>query len=275
MDVARYLERIGFRGPVRPDLDCLKGVHRGHLTAIAYENVDVQLGRRVDQDIERIFEKMVVNARGGWCYEMNGLLGWALGEIGFDVMRMTGGVGRTQRGDDALGNHLVLCVHLDQPYLADVGIGTGIPEATPLLPGSFAQDGREFALEPLGDGLWRFRNSEGAIPADFDFRFDSADEALLAATCEWLQSDPESMFRQNLMCFRLRADGTWMLLGRVLVEPTGHKRLLASVDELIETLAETFGVIDPELGDVWPQVCARHEELFGDTPADAITLDRP
>jgi len=33
---------------------------------------------------------------------MNGLLEWALMEVGFDVMRMTGGVRRVERGDSAL-----------------------------------------------------------------------------------------------------------------------------------------------------------------------------
>jgi arylamine N-acetyltransferase len=43
---------------------------------------------------------------------MNGLLGWALEEIGFEVMYMSGGVARSTRGDSALGNHLVLLARL-------------------------------------------------------------------------------------------------------------------------------------------------------------------
>ena len=34
---------------------------------------------------------------------MNGLLGWALDEIGFKVTRMAGGVMRVTRGDAAIG----------------------------------------------------------------------------------------------------------------------------------------------------------------------------
>jgi arylamine N-acetyltransferase len=51
------------------------------------ENLDIQLERPVDQDIERIFDKIVRNGRGGWCFELNGPLQWALEEIGFDVTR--------------------------------------------------------------------------------------------------------------------------------------------------------------------------------------------
>ena len=46
---------------------------------------------------------------------MNGLLGWALREIGFDVVRVMGGVHRRERGDGALGNHVVLLVGWRKP----------------------------------------------------------------------------------------------------------------------------------------------------------------
>jgi len=45
MRLAAFLRRIGFEGEARPDLATLKAVHRAHLLAIPYENLDVQLGR--------------------------------------------------------------------------------------------------------------------------------------------------------------------------------------------------------------------------------------
>lgn len=179
MKLEDYLTRIDYRGPVRANLDCLNAIHRLHLLNIPYENVEVQLEHVLDMDLSRIFEKMVDRRRGGWCYEMNGLLGWALGEIGFDVVRMVGAVTRKERGDETLGNHLVLKVDLDEPYLVDVGLGNGLVEPIPIRPGRFTQGHRKFRLERLSDGLWRFHNSAGAMPTDFDFLFAPADEALL------------------------------------------------------------------------------------------------
>lgn len=266
MKLADYLERIDYRGPVRPDLECLNAIHRHHLLNISYENVDVQLRRKLDMDRSRMFEKIVHRRRGGWCYEMNGLLGWALGEIGFDVVRMTGAVTRKTRGDETLGNHLVLNVNLDEPYLVDVGLGNGLVEPIPLRSGRFIQGHREYRLELLEDGFWRFHNFAGAMPTDFDFLFAPADEALLQKTCDELQADPESMFRQNLICERLRPDGTYMLLGRALfffsqAEP--KRTVLNSAEELRETLRTVFGLEDPDMRDLWPEVAARHEALFG------------
>ena len=124
MDLESYLQRIQYSGPVRADLECLRAVHRHHVQSIPYEDLDVQLGRPLDLDPERIRRKLIVERRGGWCYEMNGLLGWALEEIGFSVTRMTGGVMRSEEGDAAFGNHLVLRIDLDgESWIADAGLG--------------------------------------------------------------------------------------------------------------------------------------------------------
>jgi N-hydroxyarylamine O-acetyltransferase len=276
MELADYLERIGYAGPVVPDQACLDAIHRHHLLSISYENLDVQLGRPVDLDIERIFDKIVRRRRGGWCYEMNGLLGWALAEIGFDVMRMTGGVARKARGDEMLGNHLVLGVALDGPQIADVGLGNGLLEPTRLREGIVRQGARTFRLESLGGGLWRFHNSEGVMPPDFDFAYAPADETRLASMCERLQTDPESKFLQNLICMRRRADGTDFMLGRVLIEyaPDGSKarRLVESAEAFEKILCERFELEDPELPALWPAVVERHRALFGEAPVDAIPL---
>ena len=269
MKLGEYLERIGYHGPTTPDLACLRGIHRRHVLSISYENLDVQMRRPVDLDMERIFEKMVIRRRGGWCYEMNGLLGWALGEIGFDVMRMSGAVMRSSQGHKTIGNHLVLAVQLEKPYIADAGLGDALIEPIPLGEGDIAQADRVFNLELQGDGFWRFRNHPGAIPSDFDFAYEPADEHLLARVCDELQADPDSMFRQNLICMRRdEGMGTHILLGRIFAHPDRSRVVLEDAEAFRRTLAQVFELEDPELGDLWPQVVARHEEIFGDRPIE-------
>ncbi len=120
-----YLRRIGYGGPLSVSSQTLHDLHRAHLLAIPFENIDVQRGRTPSLALDDIFEKLVVNRRGGWCFEMNGLFAWALRELGFRVDLLGAAVGRDKRGDAKLMNHLTLLVHLDEPYLADVGFGNG------------------------------------------------------------------------------------------------------------------------------------------------------
>jgi N-hydroxyarylamine O-acetyltransferase len=208
---------------------------------------------------------------------MNGLLGWALGEIGFDVMRMAGGVGRLAHGDETLGNHLVLSVELDRTYIADVGLGNGLVEPVPLEPGRIRQGHRDYALEVLDDGLWRFVNSAGMLPPDFDFRFAPADEALLARTCASLQSDDESLFRQNLICQRLGPEGVQFLIGRVLISYSkdgSTHRTLESREALGDVLTTVFELAPPNLDELWSRVLARHEALFAGTAEGGVAAKR-
>src|SRR5262245_51810376 len=158
MNLSDYLARIGYQGTPRADLATLAQLQRLHLAAIPYENLDVQLGRRVGFDMATIFHKLVRSRRGGWCYEMNGLFAWALAEIGFRFTRLGAAALRAQLGDDMIGNHLALCVDLGRPYLADVGFGDALIEPVPIVAGPIRQDFLDFRLEALDASWWRLHN---------------------------------------------------------------------------------------------------------------------
>ncbi|MEJ1934419.1 arylamine N-acetyltransferase, partial [Nostoc sp. NIES-2111] len=68
MNLAAYLNRIGYRGAVAADVGTLVAVHRAQALSIPYEGFDIQLGHWLDLDQHRIFGKLVVRRRGGWCY---------------------------------------------------------------------------------------------------------------------------------------------------------------------------------------------------------------
>ncbi len=266
MDVGKYLDRIGINRPVERTLAGLTALHRAHLRAISYENLDVQLGRRVTIERPAIYDKIVTGGRGGWCYEMNGLFGWALAELGFKVTRATGAVMRIAGGDHMAGNHLVLRVELPEGlYLADVGFGDGPIDPIRIAPGPFVSNGFQFALAKADAGWWRLTNHPNGGAPSFDFNLAPADESLLAAKCEWLQSAPDSVFVQNLVCQRFLPDGVAVLRGRVLrhIAPEGiaSERILANEADLLATLSETFGLNVPEAATLWPKICARHDEV--------------
>jgi N-hydroxyarylamine O-acetyltransferase len=271
LDLSSYLHRIRFDGSVRPDLATLRAIHRAHQYAIPFENLDVQLRRPVALDVEVNYDKIVRRRRGGWCYEMNGVMGWALKEIGFEVMRMSAGVMRVRAGDAQMGNHLCLLVRLDQPYLVDVGFGGSLAEPLPLRASGREDRPYRLGLSELGDGYWRFAESaHGDRDAFcFDFRVAPADEALLARQCQFLQSDPASPFTQNLVVQRRTADTHVSLRGRVLaaIHATHvDKKLLNSADELVATLRDSFELDTPDAANLWPSICARHEVLFAGAP---------
>ncbi|HEY6641778.1 arylamine N-acetyltransferase family protein [Povalibacter sp.] len=266
MNIDHYLHRIGFREACLPDLATLRALHRAHSEAVPFENLDVQLRRPVSLDLPAIYDKLVLQRRGGWCYEQNGLFGWALTQLGFDVVRLSAGVMREAMGDIQLGGHLCLLVRLEQPWLADVGFGGSLAGPLLLHAGSRLDAPYRIDLVEIEHGYWRFLEQAHGEPFSFDFRAVPADEALLASKCDWQQTNPASPFVQNLVVQRRRGDTHMGLRGRVLTRMnagSGDKTVLSSAEELVECLRVKFDLDVPEAASLWPAICVRHETLFG------------
>jgi N-hydroxyarylamine O-acetyltransferase len=272
-DIDRYLAHIGLDRRPAATLEGLTVLHRAHLRGVTYENLGVQLGRQIDITIGPIFDKIVNRRRGGWCYEMNGLFGWASKKLGFDVQRATGAVMREAGGDAQTANHLVLRVALPEGiYLADVGFGDGPIAPIRVTEGPFTAGGFEFGLDRVDARWWRVRNHKFSGAKSFDFNLDPADEGAFAAKCIQLQTAPDSLFVQNLICFRHREGAVDALVGRAhrVMTPAGiETRILDDAEDLVSTLHNVFKLDVPEAGSLWPKICARHDVVMAQAAAAA------
>lgn len=262
-----YLARIGIARPARLDAAGLAAVHRAHALGFTWEAIDCFMGWPVSLDPQASFAKMVAGRRGGWCYELNGLLGAALAGLGFKVTRLCGGVRREDAGDDMVGNHLTLRVDLPEgPWLAETGLGDALVEPIPLRPGALTQRGYAFAIEHADGAWWRFRNHPWAGGPSFDFRPDYVDEARLGELHDWLRSAEHSPFRSNLVVQRHFPDRIESVLNRTrrTVTPNGvRERPLASADELAELFEAVFAIEVPAVAAVWDKAGEARGPAFG------------
>lgn len=261
-----YLERIGHARPVQADVETLHSLVAAHIGAIPFENIDVQLQRPLSRDRNAIFDKLVTRRRGGWCYEQNGLLAWALDEIGFDVTQFAGGVMRQSAGDFALGNHLGLIVQLDEDWLVDAGFGGSLSSPVRLEEGQHRQAPYMLSLKKIDDDYWRFEEDSGGGPFSFDFKALAADQELLDSKLQWLRSDPHSPFVQNLVVQQRQGDIHMTLRGRVVTTLSSRgkqQEMIDSPGQLVECVRDVFDLDVPEIATCWPEICARHEAVFG------------
>ncbi len=268
MQLQPYLDRIRYQGGLRPDHASLVALQQAHICAVPFENLDVQLGRPVTLSAEDAYDKIVVNNRGGWCYEQNGLFGWALTEMGFDVTRVAAAVMRQDRGDVSLASHLCLLVSTSDStakYLVDVGFGGSMIKPIELAELEHQQAPFRLGLNKLTDGCWRFWEDVGDGKFSFDFAVEAADESALQDKCLSLQSAPSSSFVLNLVAQLRSRDQHKVLRGPVLRIASANgvsTHTLTSGDEVVETLAGQFGLDLPEVADLWPRIAARHEEIL-------------
>ncbi len=259
MELDAYLARIGYRGSLEPTLGTLRDLHRAHLLTIPYENLDIHLGRTLPLDEAEIFDKLVTQRRGGWCFEMNGLFAWALRELGFAVTLLGATVERVGSSVQKT-DHLVLLVALDEPYLCDVGFGDGVREPLPLRAGRYRQGFLEYELTCEGE-MWRFHNQPYGAARGFSFSLKPRTLDSFAGMCHTLQTSPESGFVRVTVCERFNEKGYGVLRGAVLLEVSAagtRERVLEDAKDFDAVLRERFGLELPEAPALWPRVWAGH-----------------
>src|SRR5437016_1727482 len=125
MDTQLYLQRIGYSGGLEPTAANLRALQLAHLQSVPFENLDIHLNHPIILDLNAIYEKVVTRRRGGFCYELNGLFGWLLEALGFQVKLLSASVTRGAGGFGPEYDHLTLLVHCpadtepETPWLAD------------------------------------------------------------------------------------------------------------------------------------------------------------
>ncbi len=269
MKLQPYLDRIEYGGAVEPNFITLAALLEAHVFSVPFENLDVQLGRPLSVRIEDAYEKIVANNRGGWCYEQNGLFGWALSEIGFDVTRIAASVMREQRGEASTASHLCLLARSPESktkYLVDVGFGGSMIKPIEFKEGQYDQPPFKLGLARLDDRYWRFWEDLGDGKFSFDFAEGPANESLIAKKSASLQSDPTSTFVLNLVAQRRSRGQHRILRGRVFTVAKAGSMESTTVDSpeaLVSILANEFRLDVPDVVRLWPRIVARHEDLFG------------
>lgn len=127
-DIDAYLQRIEYEGEKEPTADTLQSIHHSQLFTIPFENFDIQFGRSINLHPDALFKKLVLNKRGGYCFELNGIFLMALKSMGFDVRALLGRVHIT--GTPSGRGHQIELVTIEgRQWIADVGFGADTPRA--------------------------------------------------------------------------------------------------------------------------------------------------
>jgi N-hydroxyarylamine O-acetyltransferase len=177
---------------------------------------------------------------------------------------------RAERGDVSEANHLALLVRMpdsDDTWLADVGFGGSLLNPIRLQEAEYRHEPFKLGLRILEDGHWQFWEDAGDGEFRYDFRAQPASEDALSGRCAFLQSDPDSSFVLNLVAQVRTPEAHTTLRGRLLRrrDSAGETTTtLGSPDQLLQVLANTFGLDVPAIVECWPKILARHEQRFGD-----------
>lgn len=233
LDLAAYLKRVGYDGPLTPGEATLTALYRAHLAAIRFENLGIFLDGGIRVDLESVQEKIVCRGRGGYCYEQAQLFGAVLERLGFGVDRLLARVG-PDGGPARPRTHLTLRVRVPGDngiWLADVGFGSSPPGPLSLRRyrsgGPQELDGWIYEVAPddeHGEAVWKLREYQAGAWVTLhrwaDTRIHPADVAL---SNYYTSTHPDSWFTRQPLVVRRDPDAIVSVLGRTYtVTRTGH-----------------------------------------------------
>ena len=250
IDLDAYFARIDYHGPHEPTLASLNAIVCAHVRTIPFENLDVLLGRPIDLELDALVCKLVHARRGGYCFEHNSLLLHVLTALGFEAHPLSARV-RYQRPREftPARTHLFVRVELEESWLVDVGVGAMSPTAALRL--------AETGPQATPHETRRLLRENGLIyhQVQFDEGWHDVCEFTLEemppidrVVANWYTSThPASHFRNRLLVARaLPEGGRCGLLNRELSvrgrDGRAERRVLASPKELLDVLAEYFGL---------------------------------
>ncbi len=249
LDLNAYMTRIDYSGSREAALPVLAAVHRAHLAAIPFENLDVLRGRTPRLDLPSLEEKLVRSRRGGYCFEHNTLFAAVLGALGFQVTCLEARVRPPGATRVLPRTHMVLRVDLDRrELLADVGFGGDGPLEPVPMDGTtvdqsgelyrVVEEGRLRVLQRSHDRGWRDLYAftlEEALPVDFE------------VANHYTSTYPQSPFVTTLTAQVSPAGERRILRHRTLtVRRDGVETVREVADhELSALLAHQFGIEQP------------------------------
>jgi len=244
-----YLKRINFAGSIAPTLDTLEMVHRLHPAAIPFETLNPLMDLPVRLQLSDIEQKLLVERRGGYCFEHNLLLKAVLESMDFDVTPLAAAVlWNHQPGEDAPLNHMALLVDVGGvPYLADVGFGgqvmtaplrlrADVEQQTPLERYRLLGGHPQWRLECEILGEWRAVYEFTLTPPSFD-------------DCIAMNDTAVKGFRDTLICARVEGTKRHALHNaRLNTHENGvtTTRMLTNLLEIRDVLTNVFGIALPD-----------------------------
>lgn len=249
-DFSQYFDHIGHSDLPKPTLDCLVGLHRSQATTIPFENLDVLADIPISLEPAALLDKLVRRNRGGYCFELNGLLSAVLRSVGFEVNDHLARVLLSAEGPQAYPlTHQVLTVkHSDRTWLCDVGFGGGgLLEPMLLEPGSVVKQGvHEFRIQEFGEhGYLLQRRGDNGWSNSYCFTLQQYYKPDFLVANHFTATHADSLFRLFRFVNLPTMDGSLSIHGNQFIEQKELARTVVEIHsgrQLKQLLTSRFGI---------------------------------
>lgn len=254
MDIDKILSRINYDGPLDVNFEVLRGLQHAFLYSVPFENLDIHAKVKIVLDPARFYQKIVINRRGGFCYECNSLFYHLLKEIGFEV-HIISAMMTTRETPSARYSHMALIVSLEQDYLVDVGNGQSVVEPMQVpCEGISSAEGIDYRVGVYNDQEYAlyFRQANSDWSPRFVFSTEPRTLNQFGKMCEYHQSSTDSIFMKQRLCTLPIQNGRITLVGdefTLLENGSQMKVTIGSASEL-QTILHKYFKISMQISDL-------------------------
>lgn len=248
MNTNAYLERICFNKFPCINLDTLIQLHECHVTHVPFENLDIHNDKNIKLEESHLFQKIVKNVRGGFCYEVNYLFQLLLTNIGFDSYIISAQI----FDNDQLGpefDHMALIIKLNNAFwLADVGFGDLFVKPLNINKKSIQFDGRNyFKIKALGKDSFLLLMSDNETDFEKKYKFDINKKKITQfhEQCSFKQSSSQSYFVKNKVVTRVTPKGRKTIFNsKYINKQNGVKKelIIKNLKHELQILKENFNI---------------------------------
>jgi N-hydroxyarylamine O-acetyltransferase len=246
-NVLNYLAKVMVQQP-EISVAFLKELQRAHIGKFSFNNLAVLLNENLSLNSQVLFERIVTNERGGYCFEHNKLFFEILESLDFECEMVLARV-LLNRNIDVPRTHRITKVALpDSNYIVDVGFGPLCPREPLLLDSEEPQN--------QGDAVYRIIKPDPGHyllqreEVDGWFTLYSFDNGLYTeADClsghHYSSTYPDAIFVNNLVVSIKSYDDIRSLINGEFHRIRGGEtavRDISSKDNLGEILMQEFGI---------------------------------
>jgi len=249
MDYIQYLHRIQVNKTENPSSSFLSKLQEQHLLTVTFENLDIHQGNKIVLDEDRIYQKIAIGGRGGFCYELNGLFCWLLRSLGFAVSMASARVYLpTKERFSPEFDHMVLLVDLGKTYLVDVGFGDSFRKPIALPDGKSEDVSGSYRLRPFASGQDTYilqKRDDNDWQTVYSFTKHPRVLSDFEKMNDFNQSSPESHFTQQTICSIATRNGRVSLSDDFLTITDGSSKKKIEVfsqKDFKQKLRDHFGI---------------------------------
>ena len=211
-----YLERIAISEGVSGDLETLKKFTQAHPKHITFENIDSFTGIVPAISTADIFQKLVTEKRGGYCYEQNSLFKEVLQTLGFKMkMHLARVLWSSKDGSETARTHMLLTTDIEgKKYLVDVGFGSMTLTAPIVFNSEQETPNGRFRLISLDNNFYRLDVFKNEWLPIYKFTLEEVQVSDLDMANWYVATGPSSMFNKFLMITRVDEHARYALFNK-------------------------------------------------------------